>query len=60
MAVFSLIVVGLGLVATMGSLIVLHQWWPGEDQALPVSFVLLGIVSLLSIEWLTRKLLRLA
>ena len=59
-AVFSLVVVGLGLVATVGSLIVLHQWWPGEDQALPVSFVLLGIVSLLSIEWLTRKLLRLA
>jgi hypothetical protein len=59
-AVFSLIVVGLGLIATFGSLIALYQWWPGEGQALPVSFVLLGIVTLLSIEWLTRKLLRLA
>jgi hypothetical protein len=58
--VFSLVVVGLGLVATAGSLLALDQWWPGEGQPLPVSFVLLGIVSLLSIEWLTRKLLRLA
>jgi hypothetical protein len=59
-AIFSLVVVGLGLAAVAGSLLALHQWWPGEDQGLPVSFVLLAIVSLLSVEWLTRKLLRLA
>jgi len=60
LAMFSLVVVGLGLVAVIGSLMSLQHWWPGADQALPVSFVLLGVVSLLSVEWLTRKLLRLA
>jgi hypothetical protein len=60
LAVFCLVVVGLGLVAVIGSLISLDHWWPGPGEALPVSFVLLGVVTLLSIEWLTRKLLRLA
>jgi hypothetical protein len=60
LATFSLVVVGLGLVAVIGSLMSLQHWWPGADQALPVSFVLLGVVTLLSVEWLTRKLLRLA
>jgi len=59
-AVFSLAVVGLGVVATVGSLIALYQWWPGAGEALPVSYVLLLVVTLLSVEWLTRKLLRLA
>jgi hypothetical protein len=60
LAVFSLVVVGLGLVGVAGSILSLNHWWPGDDQALPVSFVLLAVVTLLSIEWLTRKLLRLA
>jgi hypothetical protein len=60
LAVFCLVVVGLGLAAVIGSLISLDHWWPGPGEALPVSFVLLGVVTFLSIEWLTRKLLRLA
>jgi len=60
LVMFSLVVVGIALLAVVGSLASLQHWWPGDDQALPVSFVLLGVVTLLSIEWLTRKLLRLA
>jgi uncharacterized membrane protein len=60
LATFSLVVVGLGLIAVIASLMSLQHWWPGAGQALPVSFVLLGVVTLLSVEWLTRKLLRLA
>jgi len=34
--------------------------WQGEAQPLTMSYVLLTVVGLLSLEWLTRKLLRLA
>jgi hypothetical protein len=60
LATFSLVVVGLALAGVVGSLISLNHWWPGAGVNLPVSFVLLGVVTLLSVEWLTRKLLRLA
>ncbi len=60
LVMFSLVVVGIALLAVIGSLVSLQHWWPGAGQPLPVSFVLLGVVTLLSIEWLTRKLLRLA
>jgi hypothetical protein len=44
----------------------LHEYPPSEDPNVPdrkpikISYVLLAVVGLLSVEWLTRKLLRLA
>ncbi len=59
-AVFSIIVAGLSLMTAIALFVWLYQWWPGEGAVIPVSVVLLVIVALLSLEWLTRKLLRLA
>jgi hypothetical protein len=60
LAVFSIIVAGLSLITAIGLFIWLSQWWPGDEAVIPVSVVLILVVALLSVEWLTRKLLRLA
>jgi hypothetical protein len=55
---------GLSLLGVLGAgagMMLYASWyWSFAGASVPVSFALLSVVTLLSIEWLARKLLRLA